>query len=303
MAFRNRARGRRMPTGGQSSNNNRSFLNRGGQGFGANPAPMTGPNASVQSSLPRGLAGGNQSPFSNQSPERQRPYTQQGPGAQSMPGPNAHMNTSRRRGLSGGPARGLSGGYQNPFSNQGPGIKRGLNQQGPGIPTPAPGIGPNAHVGSAGPNMLRAGGNNQTPFSNQSPEIKRGLNQPGFGNLGPQSAGSGTLQQQQSPGQWAGTIKRNTNVNQDGSIYGGPNNQGGFNNQPGRFSPGYSGKGLRPTGLPNAPGLRKPGSGGSRVMNTPTAGGFRNRLPKNQPNQPGNPNFLRPGTSTYEEGY
>ena len=253
MAFRNRARGRRMPTGGQSSNNNRSFLNRGGQGFGANPAPMTGPNASVQSSLPRGLAGGNQSPFSNQSPERQRPYTQQGPGAQSMPGPNAHMNTG---GLSGGPARELSGGYQNPFSNQGPGIKRGLNQ-------------------------------------------------PGFGNLGPQSAGSGMLQQQQqqSPGQWAGTIKRNTNVNQDGSIYGGPNNQGGFNNQPGRFSPGYSGKGLRPTGLPNAPGLRKPGSGGSRVMNTPTAGGFRNRLPKNQPNQPGNPNFLRPGTSTYEEGY
>ena len=91
-------------------------------------------------------------------------------------------------------------------------------------------------------------------------------------------------------------------VNQDGSIYGGPNNQGGFNNQPGRFSPGYSGKGLRPTGLPNAPGLRKPGSGGSRVMNTPTAGGFRNRFPKKPPNQPGSPNFLRPN-NIYEEGY
>ncbi|QDP50666.1 MAG: hypothetical protein Unbinned1966contig1000_41 [Prokaryotic dsDNA virus sp.] len=53
-----------------------------------------------------------------------------------------------------------------------------------------------------------------------------------------------------------------------------------------RFSPTGVGQGRRPAGLPNIE-MRKPGSGGSRVMNTPSMG-RRNFMRPNQRNQQNN---------------
>ena len=60
--------------------------------------------------------------------------------------------------------------------------------------------------------------------------------------------------------------------------------EGQGNGQDPRYAPRNSGAGRRPVGLPNQQ-LRKPGSGGSRVMSRPTMGRMKfNRSPQNNNN-------------------
>ena len=165
------------------------------------------------------------------------------------------------------------------------------------MPGPVPGSGPYAHMNTGAQNIPRPTRPYfPSPHSNQSPPRKPDMSVVP-GNLPDQTGKLPQHPQQpqpgmpQSPGQWADVIQR---VPDDYN----PGNP--VSSSPG----GHNLSGRRPMGLPNMPNtnLRKPGSGGSRLMNTPTAGGFRNRFPKKPPNQPGSPNFLRPN-NIYEEGY
>jgi len=100
---------------------------------------------------------------------------------------------------------------------------------------------------------------------------------------------------QMGPGQ---NMQQNRNFNrqkpyavnpgtQDNTTFGGQGQNNTFENQGPRFSPTGVGQGRRPQGLPNVQ-MRKPGSGGSRVMNTPSVGRRNNFMRPNQKNQQNN---------------
>jgi len=129
------------------------------------------------------------------------------------------------------------------------------------------------------------GGNSR--FAPRGPQ-RYGVNpgpMPTSGKTGGGNVGGGTMQDprfsQGSKPMAGGQGMKNPKVHQDPRYVrpqGGNNPRIGSNRNQ-AFNLSRAGAGRRPVGLPNV-NLRKPGSGGSRVMSRPTVGNFQRMQPR-----------------------